>query len=109
MSGRYDRPVEEQNVILGCFWDVEPGERERLEDTWISAHQSIRSGLLPVALDQSKERVDAVYFHVDTDFCRVGNPANFVALVLESVPLAAIGVTNYNPDLDPGELGRLRY
>jgi hypothetical protein len=46
--------------------------------------------------------VDAVYFHIDTDFVAgVDNPAKFIALVCESVPLAAVGITNYNPDLDP--------
>lgn len=98
-----ERAVEEQNVILGCFWDVESGERERLENSWISAHPSDSLGLLPVALHQLAQRVDAVYLHFDTDFLEgVEDPANFLNLVVESVPLAAVGVTNYNPDIDPG-------
>ncbi|MBI4904559.1 MAG: arginase family protein [Acidobacteria bacterium] len=96
-----ERPVEERNVILGCFWDVETGERERLEESWVSAHAVDSLGLLPVALDQLKDRVDAIYFHIDTDFVTgVDNPANFVSLVRESIPIAAVGITNYNPDID---------
>lgn len=95
------RPVEERNVVLGCFWDVETGERERLQDSWVSAHAVDSLGLLPVALDQLKERVDAIYFHIDADFVvGVEMPANFVSLVRETIPIAAIGITNYNPDID---------
>lgn len=96
-----ERPVEERNVVLGCFWDVETGEKERLEESWVSAHAVDSLGLLPVALDQLKERVDAVYFHIDTDFVSgVESPASFVSLVRESIPIAAVGITNYNPDVD---------
>ncbi|MCC6366252.1 MAG: arginase family protein [Bryobacterales bacterium] len=98
-----NRVVEEQNVVLACFWDVEQGEKERLEDSWISAHPSDSLGLLPVALHQLAERVDGVYFHIDTDFVEgVEDAASLIGLVRESVPLAAVGVTNYNPDLDAG-------
>ena len=96
-----ERPVAERDVILGCFWDVETGERERLQESWVSAHAVDSLGLLPVALDQLKERVDAIYFHIDTDFVvGVDKPENFVSLVRETLPIAAIGITNYNPDLD---------
>lgn len=96
-----DRVVEEQNVVLGCFWDVEQTERTRLENSWISAHPRDSLGLLPVALHQLAERVDGVYFHIDTDFIDgVKNAAGLIGLVRESVRLAAVGVTNYNPDLD---------
>lgn len=98
-----ERIVSEHDVVLCCFWDVEPGEKERLEDSWINAHPVDSLGLLPVALDQLKQRVDAVYLHIDTDFLEgVENPANYIALVRETLPIAAIGVTNYNPDLDTG-------
>lgn len=99
------QPVTTQNVILAGFWDVEPGEKERLQDSWISAHPSDSLALLPVALDRLKDRVDAVYLHIDTDFLE-GNedPARLIALVRESIPLAAVGVSNYNPDLDPSKI-----
>lgn len=97
-----NRKVAEQDIVLGCFWDVDPGEKMRLGNCWISAHAADSLGLLPVALDQLRERVDAVYFHIDTDFVTgVENPRELLGLVRESVPVAAIGVTNYNPDLDP--------
>jgi len=95
--------VADQNTVLACFWDVDPGEQQRLEDSWVSVHPSDSLGLLPVALHQLRERVDAVYFHIDTDFVDgVENPHNFVSLVRETVPLAAVGIANYNPDLDAG-------
>jgi arginase len=97
-----ERIVSEHDVILACFWDVEQGEKERLEDSWINAHPVDSLGLLPVALDQLKQRTDAIYLHIDTDFLEgVENPANYIALVRETLPIAAVGVTNYNPDLDP--------
>ncbi|MBL8175768.1 MAG: arginase family protein [Bryobacterales bacterium] len=100
-----ERLVSEHDVILACFWDVEEGEKERLEDSWISAHPVDSLGLLPVALDQLKQRVDAVYLHIDTDFLEgVENPARYIALVCETLPIAAVGVTNYNPDLDTAGL-----
>lgn len=98
-----ERIVSEHDVVLACFWDVEPGEKERLEDSWINAHPADSLALLPVALDQLRERVDGVYLHIDTDFLEgVENPERFVSLVRESVPVVAVGVTNYNPDLDAG-------
>lgn len=96
-----ERIISEHDVVLACFWDVETGEKERLEESWINAHPADSLGLLPVALDQLRERVDGVYLHIDTDFLEgVENPANYIALVRETLPIAAIGITNYNPDLD---------
>jgi arginase len=95
-------PVSEHNIVLAGVNDVEPGERERLEESWLSVHPADSLGLLPVALNQLKARVDGVYLHIDTDFIGgVESPERLIALVRETTPLLAVGVTNYNPDLDP--------
>jgi arginase len=95
-------PISEQNTILAGFWDLDPGEKARLENSWISAHPADSLALLPVALNQLANNVDAVYLHIDTDFLtgNIEDPVGLVRLVLESVPLGAVGITNYNPDLD---------
>ncbi|MBI3684347.1 MAG: arginase family protein [Acidobacteria bacterium] len=96
-------PVAEQNVVLAGIRDIDPGEKERLEDSWISVHPFDSLGLLPGALRQLRERVDGVYFHIDTDFLDCAEkPYDMVRLVRESAPLKAIAITNYNPDLDRG-------
>lgn len=96
-----EEPVPEQNVVLAGFWDVEPGERERLEASWISAHASDSMGLLPVALERLRDKVDAIYLHFDTDVLPgLEDPPKWITLVRETLPIAAVGITNYNPDLD---------
>lgn len=96
-----EQPVTQANTVLAGFWDVDPGERERLADSWINAHPAESLALFPVALDQLRERVDAVYLHIDMDFVMgVEDPARLVELVRETLPVVAVGVTNYNPDLD---------
>lgn len=97
------RPVAEHNIVLAGFWEIEPQERRRLEESWISVHPADSLGLLPVALDQLRERVSAVYLHVDTDVAtgRLAQPEHLVGLVRASLPIAAAAFTNYDPDLDP--------
>lgn len=95
-------PIAEHNIVLAGVSDIEKGERERLEESWVSVHASDTLGLLPVALDQLKARVDGIYLHIDTDFIEsVENAEQLVGLVRETLPLIAVGVTNYNPDMDP--------
>lgn len=112
----YESPVEEQNVVLIGVRDVEEGERERLENSWISVHPADSRGLVPVALDELSRRVDGVYFHIDIDFVEgkenpgvnfrgpgglaVPDAVALIRLVRASVPVAAVGLTNYNADLD---------
>lgn len=112
----YERPVSDQNVVLAGVRDIEEGEKERLEDSWISVHPSDSLGLLPVALDQLAQRVDAAYLHIDLDFIEgkenpgvnyrgpggiaLPDAAALIRLVAASLPLAAVSVTNYNADLD---------
>lgn len=96
-----EEPVSEGNAVLAGFWDVDAGEKERLAESWINAHPAENLALFPVALDQLKARVDAVYLHIDTDFVvGVEDAARLIQLVRETLPVAAVGVTNYNPDLD---------
>ena len=96
-----EEPVQPSHTVLAGFWDVDPGERKRLADSWINAHPAENLALFPVALDQLRANVDAVYLHIDLDFVTgVENPARLVELVRETLPIAAVGVTNYNPDLD---------
>lgn len=99
-----ERAVEQQNVVLIGVHDIEAGERERLEQSWISVHPADSRGLVPVALDQLAARVDAVYVHIDTDFVAgvlpLPDATALIRLTRASVPIAAIAVTNYNPDLD---------
>lgn len=98
-----ERAVSEQDVVLAGVYDIEPGERGRLEDSWISVHPSDSVGLLPVALEQLASRVDAVYLHVDVDVTGgMETPAvvQLIRLVRATLPVAAVALTNYNPDLD---------
>jgi len=96
-----EAPVAQENTVLAGFWDVDPGEKERLADSWIHAHPAENLALFPVALEQLKEKVEAVYLHIDTDYMPgVEDAARLVTLVRETLPVAAVGVTNYNPDLD---------
>ncbi len=99
----FGRPVPEDKVcLLGCR-DVEPGERERLAASPIS--------------DQPPTGVEAVYLHIDLDVlntedspgvnCRapggwtLEQACAVVRSVAAELPLAAVNLTNYRPDLDP--------
>ncbi|MCS7026732.1 MAG: arginase family protein [Bryobacteraceae bacterium] len=95
-------PISDHNIVLAGVREMERGERERIETSWVSVHAWDSLALLPVALEQLKARVEAVYLHVDTDVLDVvPEVARWVGLVRETLPLAAVSVTNYNPDLDP--------
>ena len=98
----FSRPVLPAQISLIGTRDIDPGEDHRL----------IRSGIS----EQLPRDVDAVYVHLDLDFL---DPAaapgvNFrgpggMALeeacrrlreVVETLPVAAVNLTNYRPDLD---------
>lgn len=111
-----ERPVEHHNVVLVGVRDVEDGERELLEDSWVSVHAADSRGLVPVALEELSRRVDGVYLHIDLDVVEGdGNPGvNYrgpgglavpdavalIRLVRASVPVVAVALTNYNAGLD---------
>lgn len=98
-----DPAIEEQNVVLVGVDDIEDGERERLAESWVSVHPADSLSLLPVALDQLRERVDGIYLHIDTDFLSgVEDPVKLIGLIRESVTIVAVGVTNYNPEFNSG-------
>lgn len=99
----FSRPVPENRVcLLGCR-DVEAGERERLEASAIS--------------DEPPAGVEAVYLHIDMDVLdpnespgvNYRGPGGWtlkeacatVRSVAVELPLAAVNLTNYRPDLDP--------
>jgi arginase len=95
----------EENVVLAGIHNIEAGERDRLADSWLSIHPADSLGLLPVALDQLASRVDAVYLHLDVDVTTGADTpvvAQLVRLVRATMPVAAVALTNYNPDLDSG-------
>lgn len=99
----FSQPVADDKVCLLACRDVEPGERERLEASRIS--------------DQPPADVEAVYLHLDIDFLdpEISPGAGFrapggwsleracatVRSVATELPLAAVNLTNYRPDLDP--------
>ena len=99
----YGRPVAEDKVCLLGVRDIEPGEHERLLASAIS--------------DQPPTGVEAVYLHIDLDVldpvespgvnCRkpggwtLEQACATVRSVAAELPLAAVNLTNYRPDLDP--------
>ena len=99
----FGRSIDEAKVcLLGCR-DIDPGERERLAASAIS--------------DRPPEDVEAVYLHIDLDVLdpEESPGVNFrgpggwsleqacatVRSVAAELPLAAVNLTNYRPDLDP--------
>jgi arginase len=58
------RPIPEDHVVLADARDADEGERERLAGSRV---RQAGLGDLPAALDSLRERVDAVYLHVDLD------------------------------------------
>jgi arginase len=114
------RQVTAENVLLLGWRDLDPAELPRLAAAGVThrgAHELADAGALIVHLGA---RVDAVYVHIDMDFL---DPAespgvNFrgpggvpldraealVAAVARVLPVAAIAVTNHNPEYDPEAL-----
>lgn len=99
----FSRPVPEDKVCLLGTRDVEQGERERLAASAISS-------------DPPTE-VEAVYLHIDLDVLNADESPGvnyrgpggwtlkeataMVRSVVTELPLAAVNLTNYRPDLDP--------
>lgn len=98
-----DYAPPEELVVLAGVSEIDGDERSRLAESWISVHPADSLGLLPVALEQLAEKVDAVYLHVDLDVIgglETATVAGLIRLVRATVPVAAVALTNYNPDLD---------
>ena len=112
--------VLEDDVLLLGWRDLDPEERIRLTASRVTARPANDLGDTEGLLLGLAQRVKAVYLHIDMDFL---DPAespgvNFrlpggvalaraealVAAVARSLPLAAIALTNHNPDHDPSGL-----
>ena len=115
-----ERAVEAENVLLLGWRDLDPAEPPRLAAAGVmhrGAHEMADAGALIADL---RARVDAVYVHVDMDFL---DPAespgvNFrgpggvpldraealLAAIARELPVAAVAVTNHNPEYDPDGL-----
>ncbi len=101
----YAEPVPAANVLLPCARDIEPGERERVEAAGFAQ-----------SAEELGERADSVYLHIDLDFLSpaespgvhfrgpgglpVKEGAALIASIMRELPVVAVGLTNYNPDLD---------
>jgi arginase len=111
------RPVAPENVLLlGCR-DLDPAEPQRLAAAGV-IHRDAGdlSDAAPLIADL-RARVDAVYVHIDMDFLDPaespgvnfrgpgGVPLNraemLLALIALELPVAAVAVTNHNPEYDP--------
>lgn len=99
----FSRPVPEDKVCLLGTRDVEEGERERLAASALS--------------NDPPQEVEAVYLHIDLDVLNAEESPGvnyrepggwtlkeataMVRSVATELPLAAVNLTNYRPDLDP--------
>lgn len=107
-------PVPEENAVLVGTREVEPGERERLEASEVSA---VGLGNLEFALARLRRRVRGGYLHLDLDVldaAKVGKANEFapvggltveeaewaIRLVRENVEIRAAGIASYDPAYD---------
>jgi arginase len=113
-------PVADENVVLLGARDLDPGESVRLKASRIALRPAGSFTDVPELLAQLAERVSAVYVHIDVDFLdpRESPGTNFrgpgglsveegrrlLGEAIAALPIAAVALTNYNPDLDQGAL-----
>lgn len=99
-------PVEKSCVFLPVARDIDPGERDR-----------VAAAGFATSVEELGERVESVYLHIDLDFLdprespgvnfrgpsglSIAEGAALIGGILHELPVVAIGLTNYNPDLDP--------
>lgn len=101
------QPVPEEHVVLYAPRDLDPLEKPRLDASRIDVVD--RAGL-PGALDRLAKRVTGVYLHIDVDVVGPFPPGGIevddlfehVRMVAERLPMAAIGIANYDPERDAG-------
>jgi arginase len=113
-------PVREEDILLIGVRDVEERERERLAQSRIKVRPfGDTLADLENLLQSLATRVDAVYLHMDIDFLDAAESpgVNYrgpgglslveaervVELIARRSPLAAAGLSNYNPDYDQGD------
>lgn len=92
-------PVPEHRICLPFSWDVEEGERERLDASAITGEYPIGA--------------EAVYLHLDVDVAGASGENLERALAVARVamtelPVGAVCVANYNPETDSGGVGLAR-
>jgi arginase len=113
----FDRPVCEENVLLAGWRDLDPPEVTRLQSSRIVSRSARHLDDVPALAAALRSRVDAIYLHIDIDFLDASEfpGVNFrgpggvpleraerlVAAIARELPLAAIALTNHNPDHDP--------
>ncbi len=123
------RPVERADLLFIGARDLDPEERARLADPPVAVFSGddvrTRRPALDAAIAALGQRCDSVYVHVDMDVTEPDPvPANEFAVpgglsdaeiaglldtIAAAVPLAAAGVTAYDPGLDPDASMRARY
>ncbi|MEZ5351561.1 MAG: arginase family protein [Bryobacteraceae bacterium] len=91
--------VSEDRICLPFSWDVEPGERERLDVSAISGEYPLSAG--------------AIYLHLDVDVVGAGGENmerafDIARVVMNELPVAAVCVANYNPETDSDGAGLQR-
>ena len=108
--------VAEQNTLLLGVRDLDPGEPDRLAQSFVAVRPHDRLEDLPDLLDDLRTRVERIYLHLDVDFLDAqespgvsyrgpgGVPVSMAEVllgtILSSIPLAAVNLTNFNPSLD---------
>jgi arginase len=106
-------PVSEESCVLVAARSLDPGEAARLEQ---SALKRIELAGLETALDTLRNRVSAIYLHMDLDVLdpELSPGVNFQApggitpeelfsaieQIRLKIPIAAAAITNFNPDRD---------
>ena len=109
-------PVAGRNVLMLGVRDLDPGEDDRLAMNQVTVRPPgalEEVGELLVAL---RQRVQRVYLHLDADVLDpdespgvnhrppgglpVAEAANLLRMIVETIPVAAVAVTNYNPERD---------
>ena len=117
------RPVREEDVVLAGVRDLEPYQRELLDESGVA---TVPGEVEPTAFEEAIRelagRVDSVYLHVDLDaldaeegranqYAAPGGPTREALLarideVLELLPVHAAALTSFDPKADTD--GRVR-
>jgi arginase len=109
-------PLAGEQIVLVGARDVEPGEADLLEQ--IGVRQVPRAEDLPAALAPVKARsgIDGVYVHLDLDVIdpqdatanqwvppgglRLASMQHALAEVRRVLPIKAVGLASYSPEID---------
>jgi arginase len=113
-------PVPAKNVLLLGWRDVDPAELPRLAEAGVTHRGAQDLDDAAALIADLPTRVDAVYVHIDMDVLDpVESPGvNFrgpggvpidraerlLEMIVRELPVAAVAVTNHNPEYDPDGL-----